>query len=73
MAVRSRHRTSALGRKRVEAMSHKGWFLATHREPRVPRAFTRLDVAVRLARRLFKVPTITVCVAPDRTRSAGSP
>lgn len=36
------------------------WFLATRREPRVPRAFTRLDAAVRLGQRLFKVSTMTV-------------
>ncbi len=41
-------------------MPHKGWFLATHREPRVPRTFTGLDAAVRLAQQVFKIPTITV-------------
>ena len=36
------------------------WFLATRREPRLPRTFTRLDVAVRMGQRLFKVPTMTL-------------
>ncbi len=36
------------------------WFLATRREPRVPRAFTRLDAAVRTGQRLFKIPIMTV-------------
>ncbi len=36
------------------------WFLATRREPREPRRFTRLDVAVRMGQRLFKVPTMTL-------------
>ena len=36
------------------------WFLATRREPRLPRRFTRLDVAVRKGQRLFKVRTMTL-------------
>jgi len=39
------------------------WFLATRREPRLPRTFTRLDVAVRMGQRLFKVRSMTlVCL-----------
>ena len=30
------------------------------REPRVPRTFSRLDVAVRMGQRLFKVRTMTL-------------
>jgi hypothetical protein len=40
------------------------WFLATRREPRVPRAFTRLDTAFRLGQRLFKVASLTVVCRP---------
>ena len=36
------------------------WFLATRREPREPRTFTRLDVAVRMGQRLFKVRSMTL-------------
>ena len=36
------------------------WFLATRREPREPRTFSRLDVAVRMGQRLFKVRSMTL-------------
>ena len=36
------------------------WCLATRREPRAPRTFTRLDVAVRMGQRLFKVRSMTL-------------
>ena len=36
------------------------WCLATRREPREPRRFTRLDVAVRMGQRLFKVRSMTL-------------
>ena len=36
------------------------WFLSTRREPRLPRTFSRLDVAVRMGQRLFKVRSMTL-------------
>ncbi|MBS0151068.1 MAG: hypothetical protein JSR31_09010 [Nitrospira sp.] len=53
------------GKKPIAAKcAHSGktqqWFLATRHKPRVPRVFTRLDAAVRLAQRLFKPSTMTV-------------
>lgn len=43
------------------------WFLATRRKPRVPRAFIRLDAAVRLRQRLFKVASMTVICRSGRS------